>query len=124
MPKFTYSAAKGIEQSSGSGFIIQDVPISRSVLDSGTAGTAFDSSTTALTDTEEVIHVNIAGAHTLSIPNGSTVGEQKVVVIGTSTGDDLAIGTAASEVTLADGSFGANSVALLIWNGVQWKLLS
>ena len=124
MPKFTYSAAKGIEQSSGSGFIIQDVPISRSVLDSGTAGTGFDSSNVTLTDTSEVIHVNIIAGHTIAIPDGSTVGEQKVVVIGTSSGNDLAIGTASSEVTLADGSFGANAVALLIWNGVQWKLLS
>ena len=124
MPKFTYSAAKGIEQSSGSGFIIQNVPISRSVLDSGTAGTGFDSSTTALTDTEEVIHVNIAGAHTISIADGSTVGEQRVVVIGTSTGDDLDIGTASSEVTLADGTFGAGAVALLIWTGSAWALLS
>ena len=118
MPKFTYSAAKGIEQSSGSGFIIQDVPISRSVLDSGTAGTAFDSDDVTLTDKEEVYHVNVAGDHTIVIPDGDTVGEQKVVVIGTRTGDNLTIGG----VTLTTPAAGA--VYLLIWTGSAWALLS
>ena len=118
MPKFTYSAAKGIEQSNGSGFIVQDVPISRSVLDSGTAGTAFDSSDTTLTDTEEVLHVNVAGAHTIGIPSGGAVGEQKVVVIGTRTGQNLIVGG----VTLTAPAAGA--VYLLVWNGTAWKSLS
>ena len=118
MPKFTYSAAKGIEQSSGSGFIVQDVPISRSVLDSGTAGTGFDSDNVTLTDVEEVYHVNVAGTHTIVIPDGGAVGEQKVVVIGTRDGSDLTIGG----VTLSAPAAGA--VYLLVWNGSAWKQLS
>ena len=118
MPKFTYSAAKGIEQSNGSGFIIQNVPISRSIANSGSAIT---SATATFTDTEEVYYVNVGAAHTMTIPNGGAVGEQKVVVIGTNGSGgqfNLTIG-GVTLTTPADGS-----VHLLVWNGSAWKALS
>ena len=118
MPKFTYSAAKGIEQSSGSGFIVQNVPISRSIANSGSALT---SASASFDDTEEVYYINVGAAHVMVIPNGGAVGEQKVIVIGTNgTGGefDLTIGGVTLS-TPADGS-----VHLLVWNGSAWKALS
>ena len=115
MPKFTYSAAKGIEQSSGSGFIVQDVPISRSVANSGSAIT---SATASFSHTEEVYLVNVAGGHTMAIPNGSTVGEEKVLIIGTNAGsDNLTFGG----VSLTAPS--AGSAFLFVWTGAAWAQL-
>jgi hypothetical protein len=118
MPKFTYSAAKGIEQSSGSGFIVQNVPISRSVANSGTAYASGDYDSGTLSVTEEVIVINVAGAHTIALDNGSVVGEQKLIIIGTRDGSDLSIGG----VTLSAPTEG--SAHLLVWNGSAWKALS
>ena len=114
MPKFTYSASKGIEQSSGSGFIVQDVPISRSVANSGSAITSADAT---FTHTEEVYIVNVTGAHAMVIPDGATVGEEKVLIIGTRNGSNLTFGG----VTLSAPAAGA--VYLFVWTGAEWKQL-
>ena len=117
MPKFTFSAAKGIEQSNGSGFIIQNVPISRSIANSGSALT---SATAEFTDTEEVYIVNVAGAHTMTIPDGSSVGEQKIILIGTRNAtDDITINPGGATFTCT-----AGSVHMIVWNGTAWKALS
>ena len=117
MPKFTYSAAKGIEQSNGSGFIVQNVPISRSIANSGSAIT---SATATFTHTEEVYIVNVADNHTMTIPEGSAVGEQKVIIIGTRNGS--------TNITIAPGgatfTCTAGSVHMIVWNGSAWKALS
>lgn len=117
MPKFTYSASKGIEQSNGSGFIVQDVPISRSIANSGSAIT---SAAATFTHTEEVYIVNVAGAHTMVIPNGSAVGEQKIIIIGTRNGsDNITLNPGGATFTCT-----AGSVHMIVWTGAAWKALA
>ena len=115
MPKFTYSAAKGIEQSNGSGFIIQNVPISRSIVDSGTALTT--TGTQTITDTEEVLVLDLAGSHTVNLPAGGSVGEQKIVIFESATGNATISGNTINAPSAGD-------VVMLVWNGSAWKVLS
>ena len=104
MPKFTYSASKGIEQSSGSGFVINDVSIvegSEDVTGGGNCNT---------------YGVNIlAGAATLPDPSDTTAG-QKVTIIGAG---GLVTVTSGGNFTPA-----ANAVAVLVWTGSLWFKIS
>jgi len=117
MPKFTYSAAKGIEQSSGSGFIVQDVPISRSVYNDGTV---FDTTNSAdySAISEEVLHMNTGGSHTITLDSPDVVGTEKTLLIGTD-GGNLTINPGALSVTIT-----AATAVKLIWNGTAWLQLS
>ena len=119
MPKFTYSAAKGIEQSSGSGFIVQDVSISRSVANSGTAMNASDIDGTTL-GSEEVYYITLNQGATVTFSTATAVGEQKIVVIGTQ--------TSTPTLTISNGDNmanpGSNTVTMFVWNGVTWKKLA
>ena len=121
MPKFTYSASKGIEQSNGSGFIIQDVPISRSVMNSGAA---FDTDGGSTTDIQEVMLIDLsAKVESFAIPNGTAVGEQKIVITSNGNGARAcSVGTEGSEASL--GTPAAGAVFMLVWNGSLWKALS
>ena len=119
MPKFTYSAAKGIEQSNGSGFIIQNVPISRSVANSGSAMVASAITGTTLGG-EETYYITLDADATVTFSTGGAVGEQKVVVIGTQTGTrTLTINNGDNMVNP-----GSDTVTLFVWNGSDWKKLS
>ena len=119
MPKFTYSASKGIEQTSGSGFFVENVPISRSVANSGTAlvASAIDNTTLG---SEETYYITLDNAASVTFSTGGAVGEQKVVVIGTQ--------TATPTLTITNGDNmanpGSNSVTLFVWNGSAWKKLA
>lgn len=121
MPKFTYSAAKGIEQSNGSGFIIQDVPISRSIMNSGAAFSTDGGSTT---DTEEVMLIDLtAKVESFAIPDGTAVGEQKIIITANGNGGRAcSVGTNGSEASL--GSPAAGAIFMLVWNGSLWKKLT
>lgn len=108
MPKVTYSATKGIVQSNGSGFIINDVSITEGSED--------------IADGEacNTYGVNVlAGDATLA--DGDTAGQKVTIVFGAhpksltpanllggGTVDSAAIGT----------------VAVLVWNGSAWAKIT
>ena len=83
MPKFTYTKTKGIEQTSGSGFVISDVPITHSLNAVSTANLQDD---TEITDTSQVIHLTVAANFNLKLPDGVAVGEEKLVIIAANAG--------------------------------------
>ena len=83
MPKFTYTQAKGIEQTSGSGFVVSDVPITHSTYTVSTDDLTTD---TTITDTSQVIHLTVAGAFILKLPDGAAIGEEKLIVIAANGG--------------------------------------
>ena len=108
MPKVTYSATKGIVQSNGSGFIINDVSItegSESILAAGTCN---------------AYGVNVlAGAAVL--PDGETAGQKVTVVFAgadalSSAGGNISGGTITGS--------GAGEVVVLLWNGSAWVRVS
>lgn len=104
MPKVTYSATKGIVQSNGSGFIINDVSITEGSESISAAGTC------------NAYGVNVlAGAATL--PDGDTAGQKATVVFA---GADLLTVTNGTNIT---GS-GAGEVVVLLWNGSAWVRVS
>lgn len=80
MPKFTYSASKGIEQSSGSGFYVNDVPILEEINALGTISADPSAS------------LNAYGVHTfegdgsnftITLPaTGLTIGQKLVFIVG------------------------------------------
>ena len=120
MPKFTYSASKGIEQSNGSGFIIQNVPISRSIANSGTAMAASAVHGTTLGSEEVYIFDLDANSKSVTFSAASAVGEQKVVI--TSAKSSTPTLTITNGDNLANPAIG--SVKLYVWNGSAWKALS
>lgn len=120
MPKFVYSAAKGIEQQSGSGFIVQDVPISRSVANDGTAYTNATANGVALTDTEEVILFDLTTSiNVTSIANGQTVGEERVIITSNGNGSNRKFDIGAIDL----GNPAAGACFLLVWTGSAWARL-
>ena len=116
MPKFTYSASKGIEQSSGQGFFVQDVPVSPSSETIATGNSASDNEGLGVAKFS-------ADGTTITIEDGVAVGQQKILVIttgGTPTVNDTSgaiTGVSAVAHTTGD-------VLLIVWNGTNWKLLS
>lgn len=107
MPKFTYTASKGIEQSSGSGFVINDVSIEEEITEVADAQAC------------STYGVNVlAGNATLAV--GTTKG-QKVTII---------FDVHASSVTLTKLGGGTldstanGSVHVLLWNGSAWAQVS
>lgn len=104
MPKVTYSATKGIVQSNGSGFIINDVSITEGS-ESITAGSAANT-----------YGVNVlAGAATLA--DGDTAGQKATFIFA---GAHVLTVTTGSDIT---GS-GAGEVVVLVWNGSAWVRVS
>ena len=117
MPKFTYSASKGIEQSSGQGFFVQDAPISPSSETIAGGNAASDNEGVGVAQFD-------ADGTTITIEDGVAVGQQKILHIsngGTATVQDSAAaaitGVSATNHTTGD-------VLLIVWNGTTWKLLS
>lgn len=105
MPKFTYSASKGIEQSSGSGFVINDVSIT-------------EGSETIATGAINAYGVNVltaAGSFTLA--DGDTAGQKVTCVFGDT-----------DTITVANGdditATAAGEVVVLLWNGSAWVRVS
>ena len=127
MPKFTYSASKGIEQSSGSGFIIQDVPISYS---STTA--TLDATGSVLSGAEELCVVTTANAtgDILALTDGTSVGQRKIVISdGAANTNQINIKAANGSDNIATGALqyatvsGVPVVKQFVWNGSAWNLI-
>ena len=122
MPKFTYSAAKGIEQSNGSGFIINDVPI-RPSSEEVTAA-AVTSGANASGD-QEVINLVLSAnnAHGVSLKDGATPGQLKYILVKTNaSGADCVIADSSGNTlkTLSNPTAGAGLAALFVWSGSAW----
>ena len=128
MPKFTYSAAKGIEQSSGSGFFVNGAPMveHQQTVDS----VASDGAANAI-NTYGATTINLSAGvsnATAALADGSYIGQMKHIAVGTD-----GAGGAAFAVTIAsfsDGSTGlafddAGEAVTLVWLGstVGWKVL-
>lgn len=119
MPKFTYSASKGIEQSSGQGFFVQDVPVSPSSEAIATLNSASDNEGLGVATFS-------SNATTITIEDGVAVGQQKILVI-TEAGTNTAINDTTGEIsngTLSAAALSEGDVFLIVWNGTRWKLLS
>ena len=125
MPKFTYSASKGIEQSSGSGFIIEDVAIAPSVRSyTASDATANAVDFNALGFTEQVINVDVDANLNITIPNGTAIGEEKLVVVS-GQGGDLTITTQAPATPISGNTVSTGDVFILVYTAADtWSLIS
>ena len=122
MPKFTYSASKGIEQSSGSGFIIEDVAIQPSTY----AYTSSDATANAVTITDKSAVIILTSDDTLSmtIPDGDVIGEEKKVVVTSGT-DSLAILDSSGATVKGAGATTVGDVySLVYYAATKWALLA
>ena len=124
MPKFTYSASKGIEQTSGQGFVVQDVAIApsvRSYTASDATANAVDFG--ALGFAEEVINLTADATVNITIGNGSVIGEQKLLIIASGS-SSTTITDAAGTGHIA-GSVSAGDVYVFVYTATNtWTLLS
>lgn len=125
MPKFTYTASKGIEQSSGSGFVVEDVSIAPSVRSyTASDATANAVDFDALGYAEQVINVDVDADLTITIPNGTVIGEEKIVVIAGQTGD-LTVTDAGSASPISGVTVATGAVYVLVYTATDtWKLIS
>jgi len=126
MPKFTYSAAKGIEQSSGSGFIINDAAIQPSLKEwtRSTDGAAPNFNTLGFL--HQTISVTLDdGALNITIPNGQVIGEQKTVICAAQgASHNLTITDAAGTGHIATNP-AAGAVYVFVYASTNnWKLLA
>jgi len=131
MPKFTYSAAKGIEQTSGQGFIVQDVAIAPSVKTFASSdfgdggGTGSYNFATNSVGAEAVYYVDADEALTLIIPDGAAAGEEKLVILSTDTTAALTLQDSSTTQIKAWNPGGtAGEVLVFVWNGTTWAELS
>ncbi len=128
MPKFTYSAAKGILQESGSGFFVTGAPM----IENQQSLTAAAGSTTIGTDTDALTAygaTTITAANTASqsgtLGDGSYVGQMKYFFF------DLPVGTGACTITVTSAASGNGTLLLnadndmcsLVWTGAVWKII-
>ena len=108
MPKVTYSATKGIVQSNGSGFIINDVSI--------TEGS--ETITTGAINTYGVNVLTAAGSFTIA--NGDTAGQKVTCIFG----DADTLAQTAGNIVGGDITGSAGAVVVLLWNGAKWVRVS
>jgi hypothetical protein len=115
MPKFTYSASKGIEQSSGSGFYINDVSI--------TPVTTAISIASGVTDTTSAKPYGVnavtsdSGTTFLTLPVGTATGQTcAVLVVSNSSG---AFKVSAATIQGAALGLAANTLAYFVFNATS-----
>lgn len=121
MPKVIYTATKGLYQTSGTGFEINDVVLSPSSEDFTLTATATDS-----LQTTTVANVTIDGSDKMQIADGTAVGQEAIVVVaaGTTT-PNLTIRNEADDADIKSaGGVSQGDVFVCVWNGSAWKLLS
>ena len=123
MPKVEYTKAKGLVQSTGSGFSVSDVPVVEEVQSLTTSGDAEISAHGTHLLTSDA-------ARTITVADGSHAGQKKLVVA-----TDITAGAITLKAELAgDGDKNdtvggaamnaAGEHALLMWIGDRWVLLS
>jgi hypothetical protein len=126
MPKFTYTAHKGIEQSSGSGFIVEDVAIAPSKT---SVTCAVISAGSPSSGAEEVLLLTTSatGTHGVSLDDGTVVGQMKYIICAALGGQgDLVVKNAAANVDIiAQATYTAGAlVGVCIWNGTAWTKIT
>jgi hypothetical protein len=127
MPKFTYSASKGIEQTSGSGFFVNDAPIVENQQTVVTAALASaDNAINAYGATSITLTNGVSNA-TATLADGSYIGQKKYFVVATdgAGGATFRITPATfSDGTRFDLDTAAQSLSL-VWLGstTGWKVL-
>ena len=119
MPKFTYSAAKGIEQSSGSGFIVADVPVIEDVETKTGAPLALQAWGTSI----------VSGANDFTLAAGTYVGQTKTILCGTFQSTTRVLSSVMMKVNGDDASTGLTFSAdgeswVGMWNGTRWVPLN
>ena len=128
MPKFTYSAAKGIEQSSGSGFFVNGAPIveNQQSLTAAAGATVIGTDTDALTTYgATTITAADTASQTGTLDNGSYVGQMKYFFFDLPAGS----GSCTITVTSAAATNGTltldadNDMCSLVWTGAVWKII-
>lgn len=124
MPKFTYTAAKGIEQSSGSGFFVNGAAVienqqSITAADTEVGGTDFDNpyayGATTVTTTG-------SGSATATLADAEYVGAMKYFSVAAGDGDLVITPdnfTDATTFTLAT----TGQFLLLTWDGSGWSIV-
>ena len=128
MPKFTYSAAKGIEQSSGSGFFVTGAPIieNQQTLSAAAGATVIGVDTDALNAYgATIINAVNTASQTGTLGDGSYVGQMKYFHF------NLASGTGSSTITVTNAASGSGTLTLnadndmcsLVWTGAVWKVI-
>jgi hypothetical protein len=116
MPKFTYSASKGIEQSSGSGFYVNDVPLLEEV-NSLLAQTSDCGSSMNAYGVNSIVFAS--GDPNITLPAGSQAGQKMVTIIGAHPGVGSGAFDDADTTALA-----ADTVYVFIYNGSAWVKVS
>lgn len=116
MPKFTYSASKGIEQSSGSGFYVNDVPLLEEV---NAVGEVSADPTASLNAYGVNTWYGDGSAFDVTIPVGTTAGQKVVMIAGVHGGG----GNYVDGVSLTS-AIVPSSVAVFVWNGTTWIKVS
>ena len=127
MPKFTYSAAKGIEQSSGSGFFVNGAAL---VENQGTITVADgDNESINAFGTTLITLTDDGGTSDLALAAGTYIGQRVVVATNSVDSDGDAI-TSGHDCTLTDTDgnntyiFSAVSKFLeLVWSGSDWIVI-
>ena len=114
MPKVIYKASKGLYQTSGTGFEIQDVVLTPST-SSVTATSTVDPAGAISVDTS-------GGAVVLTLNDGSGVGQECVVAVADGS-NTLGISDGDGQV-VAPGAVSTGDVIFLVWNGSNWKQLA
>jgi len=122
MPKFTYSASKDIEQTSGYGFIIEDVAIQPSTYAYTSSGATANAVT--VTDKSAVIILTSDATLAMTLPNGDVIGEEKKVVVTAGTDSLQLIDAGAADIRGA-GVTTVGDVYSLVYTATDtWKLLA
>jgi hypothetical protein len=127
MPKFTYTAAKGIEQSSGSGFIVADVPVIEDSESLTYSASSQDVATYGLT----LFTTTADGNTTGTLADGSYTGQQKIMIFETKVTSNVVISPVSSNILTVAGTAvssltfdAAGESCLLVWNGSKWNILA
>lgn len=125
MPKFNYSASGGIQQSSGSGFLISDVSIQPS---SESMTAAAVTSGANASGHEEVILLTLSAvnSHGVSLKDGQAAGQLKhiYVVANGSSADCVIADSSGSTLKTLSNPTAATYKATFVWSGSAWLDIS
>ena len=128
MPKFTYSAAKCIEQSSGSGFYVNDTSILEEVQTCSAASDAANTHGITILDGSGA-NLNSSPVTLADLASASNYGQRKIILCSNATNSPKVTLTSAKQANnstaLAAITFNATTdVAELVWVGTHWLLVT
>jgi len=138
MPQVTYTAAKGLVQSAGSGFAINDVAMTVSATSGLTSGGLFAGfipnvaksapiASGAVSVASYFSPITVDGTKAFSLADGSAAGQLKKIMCTAAINTPVGNLTIASPISAAVDviTFGnAGDVAELMWTGSAWRILA